>query len=149
MLRIESFALPHVSAAAALERLCFSVPWTESMLRESLLQPNAFGFCAMEAGQLAGYAGVIHAAGEGQITNLCVHPEFRGKGIGKTLLQSIDEAAIKTGLECVFLEVRVSNHAAIGLYESAGYAQIGSRKQYYQAPAEDALVLKKIMGNKD
>ena len=83
-------------------------------------------------------------AGEAHILNLCVRETMRGRGIGRTLLRQLLDLAVEAGVEDVFLEVRPSNLAAIRLYQSLGFVQVGVRKGYYQAAGgrEDATVLR-------
>src|SRR2546430_1296486 len=94
--------------------------------------------------QLLGYGVMSVGAGEAHILNLCVGGAFRCRGIGKRLLRSLIERAAAAGMGAAFLEVRPSNTAAIRLYLSMGFEQVGSRRGYYQALSgrEDAAVLK-------
>ena len=78
---------------------------------------------------------------EVQISNLAVHPDFRQRGIGEAVMRSVIKAIHKDGAEYVFLEVRPSNLAARNLYEKLGFKILGTRKDYYQTPLEDALIM--------
>jgi len=91
-----------------------------------------------------GYGVMSVGAGEAHILNLCVSEAFRCRGVGKRLLGSLIERAAAAGMGAAFLEVRPSNTAAIRLYLSMGFEQVGSRRGYYQALSgrEDAAVLK-------
>ena len=75
--------------------------------------------------------------------NLAVAPEYRRKGIGRSLMQALTEVLHTQGMESLFLEVRASNEAAIALYNEFGFVQVGTRKKYYVNPTEDALILRK------
>ncbi len=92
--------------------------------------------------EAAGFAVSYLAGGEGELLNIAVLPEFRKRGIGRALLQRLLEEAEDRGCEAMFLEVRVSNGAAVALYEGRGFQRVGTRKHFYEAPREDALVLK-------
>ena len=130
----------HLAGVAALEKLCFAVPWTEAMLAEELYNPAA-SFIVAEgpAGQVLGYAGLHVVLDEGYIDNVAVRPECRRQGIGDRL-----EVFCRFGqahLAFLTLEVRPSNAAAVALYEKHGFQEAGRRKDYYTDPTEDALLL--------
>jgi len=133
-----------------IESSSFSCPWTAEMFRHELSETSvSFCFVAKErpgrAGgrprAVLGYICIWVVGDEMQIANLAVHPSWRRKGIGSTLLNY----AIRFGSRCqarrIFLEVRPSNLAAQSLYGSFGFQAIGFRKGYYQFPSEDALVM--------
>lgn len=126
----------HVAALAELEALCFAHPWSEEALREELRNPCAHFLVAERDRRAVGYVGCHHIAGEGYITNVAVHPDCRRQGVARALLQ---EALLRwDGLSRVTLEVRVSNAAAIALYEGLGFVCEGVRPKFYTDPAEDA-----------
>lgn len=141
--QIRAAQLADVPELAQLEPRCFSDPWSASGFREMLSAPYIVGLVAEgKARQVAGYLVARVIEDEGEILNLAVDPDIRRKGIGGLLLES-GLAALKTlGVLAVFLEVRVSNRAAIDLYLSKGFLPIGHRHQYYRRPVEDALVLR-------
>lgn len=128
-------------AVMEIEQRAYQWPWTEGMFRDSL---NSGYLChvLVDAGQLLGYTVIYVAVGECHILNICVEPECHGRGLGRMLLRHALECAIDHGAAQSFLEVRPSNTAAIRLYESMGFVQVGRRKEYYPAgeQREDALV---------
>ncbi len=137
----------HLEGAAALEKMCFSSPWSAQSLElltndgigvGYLLQ--AGGSPAAEAAVIA-YGGMLITVDEGQITNIAVHPEHRREGLGYAIVQALLRHAKDSRLESVSLEVRVSNTAAIELYRKVGFVEAGRRKGFYQKPTEDALVM--------
>lgn len=134
-------------AVMDIEERAYPWPWTLGMFRDSL---NSGYLCHVlaDAGQLLGYTVIYVAVGECHILNICVEPEKHGKGLGRLLLRHALERAIDHGAEQTFLEVRPSNTAAIGLYESMGFVQVGLRKDYYPAgdAREDALVYQLDLG---
>ena len=130
----------HLSDAAEIERLCFSEPWSEASLG-LLLTDAALGLVVLQGDRAVAYVGAMLALDEGQITNVAVHPDFRRRGLGAKLLEELDEVARARGLVQISLEVRVSNEAAIALYERSGYAVAGTRRGFYKKPQEDALVM--------
>ena len=132
----------HVPQAAELERLCFADPWSERMLREHLDNQCAAAIAAVgEDGTLLGYAGLLVVLDEGYITNVAVRPAYRRQGIASDLLGVFERFARGHQLAFLTLEVRASNAATIALYEKMGYARVGVRKNYYEHPREDAVIM--------
>lgn len=141
--RIRPAQLADVPELAQLEPRCFSDPWSAAGFREMLAAPYILGLIAQGRSKgLAGYLVARLIENEGEILNLAVDPERRRNGIGALLLESALKELIARGVEAVFLEVRVSNQAAINLYLSKGFRPIGQRNGYYRRPVEDALVLR-------
>lgn len=137
----------HLEGAAALEKLCFSSPWSAKSLE--LLTNDGIGvgyLCTLPAAPnaepaVAAYGGMLITVDEGQITNIAVHPDYRRRGLGAAILRALLRHAKDARLESVSLEVRASNTAAIQMYRSAGFVEMGRRKGFYQKPTEDALVM--------
>ena len=105
---------------------------------------NACFLLAEEENAILGYCGLYMAADEGEIINVAVCPKFRKKGIGDLLLTALIEEGHRNGVCRFFLEVRVSNAAAICLYEKHGFVRQGIRKNFYQDIHEDAYVMNRI-----
>lgn len=124
------------------ERAAYNYPWSRAVFRDCLLA-GYYSLVLDIDGEVCGYAIMSIAAAEAHILNLCVHPELRRQGYGRSLLNALLFKAQDSEVQQVFLEVRPSNDAAIQLYESAGFAQIGVRHGYYQAEGgrENAVVL--------
>ena len=136
-------ATPADSAAlVAVERRCFSDPWSEVAFREALSSEWTFGLVAQAARGPAGYLIGREAAGSGEILNLAVAPELRRRGVGGALLEEGLAAFRLRGATEVFLEVRESNLSAQALYLARGFRPVGQRAAYYRNPREDALVLR-------
>lgn len=131
----------HLDAVARTEALCFSRPWSREALASELENPCARFLVCLVGGAVAGYAGMHAVCKEGYIANVAVCPEFRRRGLGRLLVKGLLSAAEKEALEFMTLEVRVSNQAAIALYESEGFSRVGVRRGFYEAPKEDALLL--------
>jgi ribosomal-protein-alanine N-acetyltransferase len=129
-------------AAAALECACFSLPWSRQSLHSELSNPRAVMLAAVdEDGALLGWAGFEHVCGEGSITNIAVAPDARRLGIGSALTAALIDAARSLGLLSLTLEVRVSNRAALALYDRLGFETLGVRPRFYERPTEDALMM--------
>ena len=133
----------HVSQVAALEKICFSDPWSEKSVASELDNKLAFWLVAVEEERVAGYIGSQTVMDETDMMNVAVHPDFRRKGIAEALVNTLVENLQKMGSRCLTLEVRASNVPAIALYEKLGFSEIGRRKNYYRNPREDALILRK------
>ncbi|MBQ8026558.1 MAG: ribosomal protein S18-alanine N-acetyltransferase [Clostridia bacterium] len=140
---IEPMEEEHIEKIAEIEEKCFSMPWSEKSLREELNNENAHFLAAILESQVIGYIGAIEICGEADITNVAVLPEYRRCGIGEKLLNFAENGAKGRGCESITLEVRASNTAAISLYQKAGYQQAGTRKNFYEKPTEDALLMTK------
>ncbi len=135
-----------VSQVALLEKQIFSRPWSVDSFEKALTYPEQILLVAEEtAGEekvIHGYSILFAAADQADVSNIAVDPAFRGQKIGDALMREMLNRAKEKGVREVFLEVRESNAPAIGLYEKYGFSQIGVRKAYYEAPTEDALLMK-------
>lgn len=133
----------HLDEIERLERLCFSRPWNRRMLAEEL-ENQCAAFLVAEAadtGAVLGYAGLLVVADEGYITNVAVFPEYRRCGIAAQILEVYLNFARANDLAFLTLEVRPTNEAAIALYRRFGFEEVGRRRNYYDLPKEDALIL--------
>lgn len=139
----------HVPQIAALEKVCFSSPWTETMLEEELFNPQAsFLVAEDDEGNILGYAGLHVVLDEGYIDNIAVEPDARRHGVASALLDVYCRFGA-TNLSFLTLEVRASNAPAIRLYEKHGFQQVGLRPGYYQLPREDAVIMTREFPQKD
>ena len=143
--KIVPMAAVHLDRLEQLERMCFSRPWSKKMLAEELDNQCAAFLVAVEpeTEKAVGYAGLLVVADEGYITNVAVDPSCRRQGVAAQLLQVFDNFAKGNHLAFLTLEVRPSNAAAIALYEGFGFREVGRRRNYYDLPKEDALILTK------
>ena len=124
-----------------LEEETFSMPWSEASFLQMIEKEDTDYFVAEEDGRLLGGCGLLLVAGEGNITNVVVAPEARRRGVATGLLTCLMEAGDRAGLGAYTLEVRVSNAAAIALYEKLGFVSEGIRPHFYEKPAEDAMIM--------
>ena len=143
--KIVPMTADHLEELEKLERICFSRPWSRKMLAEELENQCAAFLVAEDSvsGRVLGYAGLMVVADEGYITNVAVFPEYRRQGIAAQILQVFLQFAAANHLAFLTLEVRPSNAAAIALYQGFGFEEVGRRKNYYNLPKEDALILTK------
>ena len=124
--RIVPMTADHLDEVAELERVCFTTPWSRN-----------------DNDKVAGYAGLQAVLDEGYITNVAVRPDCRRQGIAGKLLQVFLDFAKGNHLAFLSLEVRASNYDAIALYGSRGFRSVGRRKNYYEHPREDAIIMTK------
>lgn len=149
--KIVPMTADHLEELEKLERICFSRPWSRKMLAEELENQCAAFLVAEDSvsGRVLGYAGLMVVADEGYITNVAVFPEYRRQGIAAQILQVFVQFAEANRLAFLTLEVRPSNAAAIALYQGFGFEEVGRRKNYYDLPKEDALILTKYFETRE
>lgn len=129
-----------VPPISRLEEETFSMPWSADSFLEMIGKEDARYYVAEEDGRILGGCGVLMIAGEGNITNVVVTPEDRNRGVATAMLRHLMAEGDKEGLTAYTLEVRVSNAAAIHVYEKLGFESAGIRPGFYEKPAEDALI---------
>ena len=130
------------AAIAEMEKICFSHPWSEATVTAEIKSSFSDFFGVFCEGELAGYIGGRTVAGETEIFNVAVSPCHRRKGIGRKLIEKFIEEAKNKDTQQIFLEVRASNLPAINLYEGAGFVFCGLRKNYYDDPKENAILMR-------
>ena len=130
-----------VAAVAELEKLCFSMPWSEASIRSELDNELSLWLVAEVDGAVCGYVGSQTVLDESDVMNVAVADSARGKGIGSALMSELMTQLREIGSEKLTLEVRASNLPARGLYAKLGFFEVGVRKNYYRDPREDALIL--------
>lgn len=135
-----------VRSVIVIERASYQFPWSEGIFRDCL-RVSYLCRVAASGGEIVGYGIMSTGAGEAHVLNLCVHAPFRNRGVGGRFLEHLIEHARRERVREIFLEVRPSNTAAIRLYHSLGFRQVGIRRGYYQAAGgrEDAAVLKRVL----
>ena len=124
-----------------IEQQSFSVPWTEAMLRLQLAPDSHVFLTAGTAEGVVGYVGMLYVLDEGYISNVAVRPDCRRQGVAEALLTALEARARALLLRFVTLEVRESNAPALALYEKCGYRIVGRRRNYYEKPREDAVLM--------
>lgn len=138
---IREMQLDDLEQVMVIENENFSVPWTETGFFSFLIRQDAMFLVAEENEQIRGYCGVVTVLDEGDITNVSVDKKYQGQGIGKALVQGLIEKTMEAGVTTLHLEVRESNAGAIALYEKMGFEKVGVRKNYYEAPTEDGVLM--------
>ena len=136
----------HLGDLERLEQACFSLPWTrEQLLAEFPDEQHEFLVAEDREGKAIAYVGMMHVLDEGYISNVAVSPSCRRQGIADALIAQILQRAGRLALAFVTLEVRQSNLAAIRLYDKHGFLPVGRRKNYYERPREDAVLMTKFL----
>ena len=148
-----------VPAVVAIETEAFSTPWQvdtfEGLLDRDglellvLVGPAESGGGAESpagADEVLGYAVLWCVLDQGELANIAVRPELRGRGLGARLLDEVVAVSRRRGVEKLYLEVRDSNDAALRLYERFGFREVGRRRSYYEEPREDARVMALDLG---
>ena len=136
-----------VPSVAALEKLCFSDPWSASSIASELDNPLSLWLVWEENGAAAAYLGVQRVPPQADVMNVAVSPALRRRGIARALFAELERRLPE--IDELFLEVRASNSGAIALYRTLGFEQVGRRPNYYLDPREDALILRKELFHAD
>ena len=126
-----------------LEETLFSLPWSGTGFFSFLLREDALFLVAEKNGEILGYCGMLIAMDEGDVVKVGVVQEHQGQGIGRKLMEALIHESGKKGVSSIYLEVRISNRRAVRLYESLGFQQIGIRKNYYEHPREDGILMRR------
>lgn len=137
----EKMTLAHVEEVYRIEELSFFTPWTKQSIRSEVQNPIGTYLVALDGEQIAAYGGFWTIVPEGNINNIAVHPDYRGRGISKILMHRLIELAAQKGVKELYLEVRAGNLVAQNLYKSLGFKMIDIRKGYYADTDEDAIVM--------
>ena len=144
-LSLRAMTASDVPEVARIETTAFSTPWSEATFRSLLERSGVELWVAEWGGELAAYAILWKVRDEGELANIAVRGDLRGRGIGSRLLSRMLKVAEDSGVRSLYLEVRESNELAREMYARRGFQEIGVRKGYYEGPREDARVLKKSL----
>ncbi len=129
------------TAMSALEKVCFSDPWSDGMIHNSLTGEFETYYGLFDGDRLVAYAGMYVVFEDADITNVAVDPDYRRAGLGAKLLEILVELARISNCADIGLEVRKSNLPAIALYRKFGFKEVGIRPNYYENPREDAILM--------
>ena len=138
---VREMRLEDIDGIMEIEHGSFATPWTKQDLIGELSNTAARYFVVLEGEKVVAYAGTWLIIDEGHITNVAVHPDWRGRGCGTRVLYALIQAAIDVGVQYMTLEVRVSNEPALALYKNFGFKKAGLRKKYYEDNGEDAHIM--------
>ena len=131
----------HCEILAELEKLCFSHPWSQRAIEDEVHNSNAYFVTAVDGDKILGYGGMHCTHQECYVDNIAVFGHHRKKGVGTAIVLALVHEAQRRGAEYISLEVRPSNRPAVGLYTKLGFLEEGRRRNFYNDPTEDALIL--------
>ena len=162
--RVRRVEMQDIPCIAAIERACFSEPWSETAIGETLSNPYAYLVCAVitdgesEAERICAYGGLYFLGGDADITNIATLPAYRRQGLARAVLSALVDGArlhfaqeiqcgeaVCAGEMAIHLEVRASNEAAMALYQAFGFVRDGVRRRYYKNPTEDAVLMSRVL----
>lgn len=130
-----------VHVVAEIERASYTMPWSETSFLSEVYSRNSITRLADLNGKTIAYICIKKVADEGHLLNLTVHPDHRRQGIAMLLLSNAMEDLLSAGCRFLYLEVRASNNAAKSMYEKLNFKVVGTRKEYYIRPVENALLM--------
>lgn len=141
MIEVRRMQAEDLDAVAGIEKEIFSMPWSKKGFEDSLNAGNTTYLTALEDGRIIGYCGFLQVLDEAEITNVAVDETARCRGSGYRMMKKLLECAQEQGAVSVLLEVRESNAAAIGLYKKLGFTAESVRRNFYENPREDAIIM--------
>ena len=127
----------------ALEKKVFSDSWTKQSIYDTYCQSQAFVIVAESDGELVGYCIVYYVLDEGEIARIAVDENVRRKGVGRGLLDYVCKCCEEKQILQLLLDVRESNTAARAFYKQYGFVEDGVRKNFYEQPRENAILMSK------
>lgn len=142
---IRPMTIEDCEQVAQIEAASFSVPWSLRAFTETVEKENFRYFVAEEAEEILGYCGFLFVLDEAEIPNVCVKESARCRGVGKQMMTVLMEEAKKLGMAMLYLEVRESNSPARMLYQRLGFEENGIRKNFYEHPVENAVLMSKTL----
>ena len=139
--KIEKMTAEDIAAVTEIERMLFSMPWSENGFLSALQSQDTEYLVVWMEDKIVAYCGFLQSFDEADITNVAVHPDYQNRGIAYAMLSMLMDVGKARGIERYTLEVRAGNASAIHLYEKLGFASVGIRKNFYEKPQEDAVIM--------
>ena len=140
-MNFEKVRLEDIDAMLKIEKKSFHSHWSRQTFVDEFSSDNGHYVAIKDGGKILGYSGFRYVLDEGHITTLAVSPRHRKKGVGTKLITQLIADAKDKGLKKLYLEVRQSNIGAQKIYKKLGFKILDRRREYYQHPSEDALVM--------
>lgn len=141
MINIRNMTLDDIESVFEIEKSIFSIPWSKKSFESSISSKDTIYIVTTIDEKIVGYLGIYILGDQSDISNVCVHKDYRRMHIAEVMLSYIFDRAKSNNVKEITLEVRESNVAAISLYEKMGFKEIGIRKNYYQKPLENGLLM--------
>ncbi|SMO94458.1 ribosomal protein S18-alanine N-acetyltransferase [Melghirimyces algeriensis] len=146
-IKFRAMTLDDLSAVLRVEHASFATPWPREAFYNELVYNRLAHYKVVEKdGRVVGYSGMWLVLDEAHVTNIAIHPDLQGQGIGEQALEDLMKSARKSGAHHMMLEVRASNHIAQNLYRKKGFQPIGIRPHYYTDNQEDAVMMQVKLG---
>lgn len=141
MLEFRELSISEVDKALEIEEECFICPWKRSDFVSMVEDDDKVYVAAVLDGEIIGGACLRNIVGDGEITNVAIRKDYRGKGYSEKLICELIEKGKQMGCSAFTLEVRVSNIPAIKCYEKNGFENAGIRPDFYEHPKEDGMIM--------
>lgn len=141
MLIIDDMKQEDISGVCLVEEECFSLPWSYNAFLEEISNEVAVTLIAIDDMEIVGFVNARFLFGEGSINNIAVTKRQRRRHVGDGLIKTLIQRAVKAGIASLTLEVRASNEAAVAFYQNYGFVEVGRRKNFYDKPQEDAILM--------
>ncbi|HYE84272.1 MAG TPA: tRNA (adenosine(37)-N6)-threonylcarbamoyltransferase complex dimerization subunit type 1 TsaB [Clostridia bacterium] len=139
---LQNMSMKDIEQVCEIENLSFRVPWSRESFESELSQNSLARYTVAKVdGKVAAYGGMWIVLDEAHITNIAVHPDYRGRKLGEKLVQALLQTAKDSKAARITLEVRASNDIARKLYRKLGFVDYGLRKGYYADTGEDAVIM--------
>ncbi|MCI5958670.1 MAG: ribosomal protein S18-alanine N-acetyltransferase [Lachnospiraceae bacterium] len=138
---IRKMTMDDLDTVVEIEKECFSVPWSKQGFMDALQKTDAYYIVAVTDDRVVGYCGAYGVCDEADINQVAVTGNYRRSGIGERMVRQLLDGLKERGYLYTTLEVRKSNTAAIALYEKLGFVSEGIRKNFYEKPTEDAVIM--------
>lgn len=142
---IRRMTVNDLQEVARIEKDTFSLPWSQQGFEDSMMQENTCYLVVCKGKKVVGYCGFLQVLDEADITNVAVDVTCRKCGIGEAMLLALLKTGEDRGVRAFTLEVRESNQAAIALYQKIGFETCGVRKNFYEHPKENAVIMWKYL----
>lgn len=140
--RVRDMYLSDLDDIMRIETASFSTPWSRNQFQSELMENNFAAYLVLDFhGRVVSYGGMWIILDEAHVTNVAVHPDFRGYHLGERMMRGLMDRAKSVGCQRMTLEVRRSNVVAQNLYQKLGFIQLGVRRGYYSEPHEDAFIM--------
>ena len=139
----EPLSLKNLPEVLAIEQVSFPGPWSKSLFLKEMRRPDSYFMVFRLNGEVLGYGGLWLVAEEVHITNIAVHPAYRGQGYGAMILEHLLNAAVCRHATMATLEVRETNVVAINMYKKFGFRPVAIQSAYYSDSGEDAVIMLK------
>lgn len=147
MLVIRDMTESDLEVIAALESAIFPDAWSLKSICETFHQEQTFIVVAELDGRMTGYGIIYFALDEAEIARIAVEDSCRRQGVGREILNQVEKICKEKGIRRLLLDVRESNETARGFYLSYGFIEDGARKNFYDMPKENAVLMSKTVGN--